>query len=119
MQLTKHRYHLKCLKMDCMKINILLTCAGGLVIPGIIKALRKMPECGKVVAVDAVTGSIGFNFADYWEIVPLGNDHAYIDRIKEICSKYDIHVILPFSDEEVLAFSIHLDSFKQDNIGVL
>lgn len=110
---------MKCLGKDWIKINILLTCAGGLVIPGIIKTLREMPECKSIVAVDTVSGSIGFHFADYWEIVPPGNDHAYIDRIKEICRKYGIHVILPFSDEEVLAFSNCLDSFEQDNIGVL
>ena len=41
-----------------------------------------MPECGDIVAVDAAPNAIGFNFADHREIVPPGNDHAYIDRIK-------------------------------------
>ena len=102
-----------------MKINILLTCAGGLVIPGIINALREMPECDKIVAVDTMTDSIGFHFADNWEIVPPGNAPVYIDTIKKICRKYDIHVILPFSDEEVLAYSIHQNAFEQDKIGIL
>lgn len=99
--------------------NILVTCGGGLVIPGILQALRNMPFVGDVITVDMVPDAVGAFFATRHHLVPAGSDPAYADAVSELCRRERISAVLPFSDEEVLSLCRRKDDFRAKGVAVL
>ena len=101
-------------------LKVLLTSMGGLVGPDIIDTLRR-DAGGKIyiVGVDIKPDAIGSKFADKFFIVPPGNHRDYIRHIREIVKKQKVNVIVPFSDEEIIALSKNKGHFKSLGVQIL
>lgn len=102
------------------KIRILMTSCGGLVIPGMIKCLREENEFDfHIVGVDANEQAVGRYFADSFYVVPYGYEDNYIEVILSIAIAEKVDVIIPLSDEEVLALSSKKAEFERNGIKIL
>ena len=102
-----------------MKTCILITSVGGMVSPGIIDNLRNIPEVARIIGTDVSAEAIGFHFVDKGYIVPKGDASDYITELSEIADQESVDVIIPCSDEEVLALSHHEETFKKNGISVI
>ncbi len=98
-----------------MKRNILVTAVGGRSVgSGILHALTRssqtVSERWNVVAADADTFSWGLYKVNQQTILPLGNSPDYLDRVKNVVNKFDIHAVIPGSEIEanILAQNRHL-----------
>ncbi len=88
-----------------MSYRILLTCAGGGLAPEAIRLLRTASRHGEnfVVAVDSSPNAIGRHFANAFELVPDGKDIRYAEVIGDIARRYQIDLVIPWSDDEALS----------------
>ncbi len=102
-----------------MEICILLTSVGGLVSPGIIENLRRMPEVSRIIGTDALPEAIGFHLVDKGHVVPPGDAPDYIDVLSGLVEREGVNVIIPCSDEEVLALSRHKDAYRARGVAIL
>lgn len=99
------------------KIRLLLTSVGGLVVPNMIKSLKENTgDDFYIVGVDMRSDAVGFHFADKSYVVPPGNSEEYTGQLLNIAKKEHIDVILPLSDEELLAFSKNKSDFEKEGI---
>ena len=92
-----------------MSFRILVTCAGGGLLPQAIQYLREHSRHGRVfvVAVDCEAQSMGRHLADVFEPVPSGTEPGYPARLAEIAERHAVDLIVPWSDEEALALARH------------
>lgn len=102
-----------------MKTCILLTSVGGMVSPGIIDNLRNIPGVGRIIGTDATAEAIGFHFVDKAHVVPKGDSPDYIAVLTELADQESVDVIIPCSDEEVLALSQHKEALKKNGTSVI
>lgn len=88
-----------------MTFRVLLTCAGGGLVPQAIQQLRQHSRHGRVyvVAVDSDLQATGRHFADAFERVPHGRDPDYAARLAEVADRHSVDLVVPWSDEEALA----------------
>lgn len=98
-----------------MSFRILLTCAGGGLVPQAIHYLREHSRHGQVhvVAVDNDPHATGRHFADTFETVPCGVDPDYARRLAEIAARHSVHLVVPWSDEEAIAAARNRALFDQ------
>ena len=99
--------------------NVLVTSVGGLVAPGIIENLRRIPEVSRIVGVDASLDAIGFFMVDKSYVVPRGDENGYMDVLWSIIKTESVNLIIPASDEEVLTLSSHEISLREEGVAVL
>lgn len=92
------------------KTNVLILSAGRRVeLIKCFKAARdRLNDEGLIVAADASKLAPALYFADAAELVPyISTGQGYVDAIKDICSKYDIDLIVPTIDTELLLLAEH------------
>lgn len=98
-------------------IRVILTCIGGRFGLNIIRALQ---QCDNprvvVVGTDMDRNIIARHFVKSFYTLPHGSESNYIPEMLRICKKEKIRIIIPGSDEEVMAISKAKDVF--DNEGV-
>lgn len=90
-------------------MKILLTAVGG---PSGICFAKSLSEIdgAYLIGTSAEEDTIGKSFVDAFYRVPLANDPAYLDALREIIKKEKVDYILPFVDEEMCILSEHADS---------
>lgn len=88
-----------------MKINILVTAAGGAVGQGIIKSIKRSTLDHNIIATDAQPFAAGLYRAKAAYIVPLAESPYFIDKIIEICNEENIHVIFTGTELELMTFA--------------
>lgn len=93
--------------------NVLLTGAGGAVIPGLIEHLRSSGY--RVFAADMDRYAVGLYFADQGFVIPAGASHDFLPVLREICLQNEINVVVPLVDEELLSAS----ALESDGVIVL
>lgn len=81
--------------------TILLTGAGGAVIPLLIKLLKA--EGCRVLAVDMDPNAVGLFLADKGYIIPAGLLADFVPTMRRICQQEKVDAIVPLVDEELLA----------------
>ncbi len=86
--------------------------------PGIIKGLKKDKNIDLLVC-DANPNASGRYLNDKFEQIPMANDSSFIDRILELCEKYDIDVIFPLVTRELFLFSKHKQLFSDKGVKVV
>jgi len=100
-----------------MKIRMIITSVGGLVAPNIIKSLKQDDiDDFYIVGVDMYKDAVGFYFTDAEYVVPPGNSEEYSKELFKIAKKEKIDIILPLSDEEVIALSKCKKKFRKEGI---
>ncbi len=99
-----------------MSFTILLTATGGAMSAQTIRfAATSARHDIRVVAVDMSELAVSQHFADAFEVVPHGGAPDYVDRIRDICARHRVDLILPCSDEEALALAAARGRF--DDLG--
>jgi len=101
-----------------MGIGVLITAASRRV--ELIRSFKEVlsEENGKVVAVDCDELSPALFFADKRYNVPLVDNEAYIDTIKDIALKEKINLIIPTIDQELLIWAKKKEEFKKIGVSV-
>ncbi|MCH7540427.1 MAG: ATP-grasp domain-containing protein [Proteobacteria bacterium] len=98
-----------------MTFRFLLTATGGAMSPLTIRCLKNSVRHDiLVIAVDARADAAGRYFADIFEVVPPGDDPAYVDALGAVAEKHGADLILPCSDEEALALAAAAARFQND-----
>ena len=101
--------------MNNKVINILILSAGRRVeLVNCFKAARdRLGISGKVVACDASNLAPALYFADEREQVPrIAENDNYVNSIIEICNRYEIGLVVPTIDTELLLLAERLDEIE-------
>jgi len=86
--------------------TIMLTSAGGEMIPFLITQLKASPNhAPRVLAIDAGDGNISRYLADGFWTIPHGKDPGYADAVLAILRQTKVDLLVPCSDEEALSLS--------------
>lgn len=103
------------------EIRAILTSVGGLVSPGIMASLRANDKYKfHIIGTDMEKGAVGFLMADSHYVVPPGREETlFVEKMLEIAKKERADIIIPMSDEEVLAVSKHKKLFEENGIRCL
>ena len=80
------------------QVRVLLTGAGGVAFPYLVKSLRGF----KVVAVDMDEFAVGLYLADKGYVIPPGDSPAWGSAVSKICRDEKIDIVVPLVDEELL-----------------
>lgn len=81
--------------------TVLLTGAGGAVLPLLIKLLREQGY--RVLAADMDPEAVGLFLADKGFVIPGGKSVNFVPAMREICQQENVDAIVPLVDEELLA----------------
>jgi len=99
-------------------VNVLITAASRRValVRSFGDALAELGVKGSVIAtdVDPLSASLAFSHKNI--IVPLSTSPDYIDKIKQVCEKEKVSLLIPTIDEELNLFGRHKKDFAE--IGV-
>jgi carbamoyl-phosphate synthase large subunit len=80
-------------------LNVLRTAAGS---SNTITQYRAFQRLGcRIVAADCEPGSVGFHFADAFQVVPRVADPGYLEAMVELCAREQVDLFLPALDEEL------------------
>lgn len=74
---------------------------------------------GKIIAIDCDSAAPALYFADHWELVPQINHPEYVQRIKDLCKKYQVNAIMSLIDPELSILAQHKDEFAEENIKLI
>lgn len=92
--------------------TILLTAAGGAMVPLAIQQLKASKRHDvKVVAVDVKAGAPAQAIADAFHVVPFGKDPGYADAVLDVARREGVTLVMPWSDEEALALAPRAAAF--------
>lgn len=97
-------------------MNVLITSASRKV--GLVKTFKKALQengGGQVFAGDINPQSPSLYFADEHLILPRSDKDSFIEELIDICRKYEIKLLIPTRDEELLLFSKNIEKFS--NVG--
>ena len=88
------------------KINILITCVGGTMMPQLLKEIRRKSKYNlNIIGTDVKKEAIGKYFCDHFETLPNGKESHYSKELLSIVKKYNVDLVIPTSDEEALIIS--------------
>ena len=89
------------------KINTLILSAGRRVelVQLFQKSLIEMNISGKVIGADCSNLAPALYFTDTYTLIPKIDDPSYIDSIIKICNEYDIDLVIPTIDTELIPLS--------------
>jgi|SRR5690606_3777795 len=105
-----------------MNMNILITSAGRRVslVRSFQKELKKICPTGKVYAADAnPLLSAACQIADGFFMMPTLSNPTYMDVLMDYCKNYDISLIIPTIDTELLELAINREKFKEQGIEIV
>lgn len=94
------------------KATVLVTGAGAGVGQGILRSLRLMKECPKIITADPDYKAAGHWIGDRGYIVPLATDPAYGKAIESLIAKEHIDVIFIGTDVELAYFAKNTGHLK-------
>lgn len=103
------------------EFNILLTSAGRRVslLRLFKQTLAELQLRGQVVTSDLQPTAPARFVADAHEQVPRVDDPRYLDRLKEICLKHRIRLVVPLIDTELPRLALHRDAFRELGVTLL
>ncbi len=103
------------------EVNILFTSSGRRVelIKSFKQSLDNLNLKGKIIVADYNRYISTAVIADIYEPVPRVSNPNYIHRLKEICQKYDIKLLIPLIDTELYQLSLHRQSFAELGVKIL
>lgn len=107
--------------MHTNELNILFTCAGrrAALIWNFKKSLAALGISGKIVTTELKKNAPASFVADALELVPKVTEPSYISRLKDICTKYQIKLLVPLIDTDLNIISLHKQDFEALGVTVL
>ncbi|MEG4486052.1 ATP-grasp domain-containing protein [Microcoleus sp. D2_18a_B4] len=103
------------------EFNILFTSAGRRVslIQAFKKTLKDMGLTGSIVTTDLQNNAPASFISDFNERVSRVNDPNYINKLKEICQKYEIKLLIPLIDTELNTLAFHKEEFQKLGVTIV
>ncbi len=103
-------------------VNILFTSAGRRV--SLIQLFRKALlnlgyQQSILVTSDHRPQTSAAFVADFHEVVPLVNDHQYVEQLLNICVKHQITLLIPLIDTELPLLALNASKFKAIGVKLL
>jgi len=86
-------------------LNILITESGGPAAVGLIKSIKKSEQDCKIYATDCDELAAGSLLADFSFLCPPACNDLFIDTILDIIDRYDIDLIIPTGEHDLLKLS--------------
>lgn len=103
-----------------MNARILITCAGGTMVPALLTHLRADSILNPyLVVVDASNEAVGRFYADAFYQVPWASESNYVDEVARIVKKEKINIVLPYSDQESFRLSTGREQIAEAGAVVL
>ena len=102
------------------QIRLLITGVGHPVAKATLESLQKISRHPLyIIGVDIEERGADFDWIDKHYFIPLPDSRQFIDKIQEICLRENIHLVIPWSDEEVEAIARHSELFSKNGTAVL
>ena len=92
--------------------RVLVTGAGG---PAGVSVIRSLNAVACVFAIDIDPCAVGLYLvgSERRALVPRGEDFDFVDRIIDLCRRWQIDVVVPTVDTELLPFADGRERFKE------
>ncbi|WP_040333885.1 ATP-grasp domain-containing protein [Candidatus Magnetobacterium casense] len=101
-------------------MNVLITSASRKVsLINAFKAALALEGGGRVIAADTSELAAALYMADGHCLVPADADPGFIPRMLEICTEYEIVLLIPTRDEELPIFAQHQQRFADIGVTVM
>ena len=94
-------------------LNILVTEAGGAAAVGLIKSIKKSSYNCRIYAVDCNELAAGSFLADHPLVCPPAESDLFILAIEDIIASYDIDLIIPSGEHDLLKLSREKEALKR------
>lgn len=106
------------MSFDSCEPKVLVTGAGG---PAGVSVIRSLAAKARLFAVDIDPCAAGLYLVDEQQraLVPRGDDSYFVDRIFDLCLKWDIDVVIPTVDVELLPLALAESRFVGRNVRIL
>ncbi len=104
--------------MELMHINILMTGGGAPGAAGILKCLQFNPNF-EITMADADPNAVGRWLHAEFETIPHASEKNFIEKLLSICSKRNIHIVIPLVTKELIPLAHHKKEFEEQEIKVL
>ena len=103
-----------------MSYNVLILSVGRRVelVKRFKRAAADLKINSKIIGVDICMLAPALYFCDEKVVIPKIDDVDYIPSLLDVCKKYDVKLIIPTIDTELLKLSMNSDVFKQNNIMI-
>lgn len=103
-----------------MTYNVMILSAGRRVelVKRFKRAAKELKIDSKIIGVDINNLAPALYFCDAKEIIPMINEKNYLDTLLNICKKYDIKLVVPTIDTELLKISENIDKFEKIGVKV-
>ena len=95
--------------------TVLVTGIGGNVGQGVLRNIRSAYDSIRIVGTDIGSATAGHHFCDVFHQVPYCYQDNFSDRIKEICEKENVDLIIPTTDYEC----VHIGELRNELPTVL
>lgn len=99
------------------RVNVLLSSIGRR--NYLLQYFRDAPSVGMVLAVDCNPTAPGLAEADVGEIVPNIASPTYLERLDDLCLRYQIDMIVPLNDLELPVLAAARDAFGARGVSVV
>ena len=103
-----------------MTYNVMILSAGRRVelVKRFKRAAKELKIDSKIIGVDINNLAPALYFCDAKEIIPMINEENYLGTLLNICKKYDIKLVVPTIDTELLKISENIDKFEKIGVKV-
>jgi carbamoyl-phosphate synthase large subunit len=102
-------------------MNILLTSVGRRV--ELLKAFRqsmhKSDISGKIITADLKTNAPAAFLADTAELAPRIDNPDYVEKLLDICDRYQVKLLIPLIDTELYLLSLYKQKFSDHGVTLL
>lgn len=99
--------------------TILVTGASGIVGYGILKSLRKSKEHCRLIGTTIYEESAAQGFSDVFEKAPFTVDEHYISWLVDIIKKYNVDMIIPSIEADMIEWNKHRQVLEKSGAFVL
>ena len=98
-------------------INIALLSIGRdtSIIFGFKKVFKNLKINGKIIGLDADSNAVGLHFSDIGLKVPLYTDKGYNKKLSSIIDDYNIDLIIPTADHDLIWWEKNRNYFKKQH----
>lgn len=102
-------------------MNVLFTSVGRRVelLRGFRKSMRELDLNGKIIALDIDPLAPALSQADVVYMVPRVSDPAFVEQLKEICSRESVDLVFPLIDPDIPVLASHRDEIASTGARVV
>lgn len=99
--------------------TILVSGASGIVGYGVLKSLRQSEQKYRLIGTTIYDDSVANAFCDIFEQAPKTSDENYIDWLCKIIKKYDVDMIIPGIEADMIKWNQEREALEQIGVEIL